>query len=100
MKAASHFDRLYLVIECPNDVAQLGDALRICALRATCEYTTTDAQHVASIQSRGFNEKLERPITRERIRQTPSFGPPARRSHDGDDRDFVHNHRRIFHENG
>ena len=34
------------------------------------------------------------------MRQAVGFGPPARRSHNGDDRDLVHDHRCILYEHG
>ena len=34
------------------------------------------------------------------MRQAVGFGPPARRSHDGDDRDLIHDHRWILYEHG
>ena len=59
----------------------------------------TDAQHVAAIQSCGFDEKLDWSVTRQRIDQAARFGSSARRSHVRDDGDLIYYDRGIFNEN-
>src|SRR5438128_2736514 len=60
----------------------------------------TDAQHVAAIQSCGFDENLDWSVTRQGIDQAMRFRLPARRSHNRDDGDFIYHHRGIFDKNG
>lgn len=100
MQAASDLDRLNSVTVGSKQVAQLGYAVPICAPRKADEDQALNAQDIASIQSCGLGEKLERPVTRERIRQALSFGPPARRSHIRDDGNLVYDYGRVLNENG
>lgn len=96
MQAAGDLDGVHLVVERSKDLAQLRYGFAIGSPGYTHEQGSACAHHVTAIQSRRLAKKREVAIVGESRGKAISLGTPAGRPHDGDDRDLVNNHSRVF----
>src|SRR5258705_12649618 len=98
MQTAGNFDGSQVISVRLEYAAQLRNSFAIGPPRQPDKKSPDHTHYVAAIQRRGLAKVFELAIAGERWSQTISCGPPAGGSHHADDRNFVDNDYRIFHE--